>query len=198
MFGKNRNIVIAGDFNFPPNDIDIKSNEFDKNLFNTDREWFESLIKLGFEDCFRFKNPDVKFYSTNTKYALPGLISASTNNRNNVRTSLILANTEFIEKHVYDCYYLDFKNLKYPDPKTRDYTPIEMDETLKTEEKDSDSFDKLQSDDEETKKQFKVKNTKRTLKVPHLPVVLSTDIIVRTDPLPSIKDLEVFDMLKEN
>ena len=63
---ENKNIIIGGDFNVIPNEIDVydyKKYE-DDALFKIEiRRKFENLINLGFADVFRYINKDKKEYT---------------------------------------------------------------------------------------------------------------------------------------
>ena len=65
-FKKNKNIIIAGDFNVIPSEEDVGNPEDWTNdaLFKLEiRKKFRSLLNLGFKDGFRLFNKEPKEYT---------------------------------------------------------------------------------------------------------------------------------------
>lgn len=63
---KNKNLIILGDFNVAPEDIDVFDPVGLKNVSGflpEEKEWFKKFSKEGFLDTFRFKNPKKQVFS---------------------------------------------------------------------------------------------------------------------------------------
>jgi len=63
---QHENVVIVGDFNIAPAEIDVHDPSAweGKILFSSqERAAFQSLLNLGLQDCFRIKNPETKNFS---------------------------------------------------------------------------------------------------------------------------------------
>ena len=66
MTRKNTNIVIGGDFNIIPNEIDVYNYKKYENdaLFKLEvRKKFREIINLGFEDIYRYINKNKQEYT---------------------------------------------------------------------------------------------------------------------------------------
>jgi len=173
LLAAKRNVVLAGDFNFPPEERDMSNPSAARyTLFENDRQWFQAMKELGFRDCYRSLHPGAQYYSTTSKFIFPNIAETD------MRTSLVLANREFMEKHVRDCFYLDFRTLKYPDPSSR----IKI---TKNENKDSTQ----ETESKGRKEKQKIRNVTRTMEFSHQPIVLVTDIEPLESPIPSQQSL---------
>jgi len=65
-------ILLCGDLNCAPNEIDIhhpKSHRGDPGFSDEERSEFQKMIDLGFLDSFRFRNPDHVAYSYFSNFA---------------------------------------------------------------------------------------------------------------------------------
>jgi exodeoxyribonuclease-3 len=63
---KNKNIIIGGDFNIIPEDIDVyESKKYENDaLFKLEiRKKFRELINLGFQDMYRYFNKNKRDYT---------------------------------------------------------------------------------------------------------------------------------------
>lgn len=61
-----QNVVILGDFNIAPDDIDVAEAEKHAGKIlcsNEERQWFQNLLALGFTDAVRFLAKDEKIYT---------------------------------------------------------------------------------------------------------------------------------------
>ena len=61
-----QNVVVLGDFNIAPDDIDVAEAEKHAGKIlcsNEERQWFQNLLALGFTDAVRFLAKDEKIYS---------------------------------------------------------------------------------------------------------------------------------------
>ncbi|MBP3220474.1 MAG: exodeoxyribonuclease III [Neisseriaceae bacterium] len=61
-----QNVVLLGDFNIAPDDIDVAEAEKHAGKIlcsNEERQWFQNLLALGFTDAVRFLAKDEKIYS---------------------------------------------------------------------------------------------------------------------------------------
>ncbi|MBQ9259320.1 MAG: exodeoxyribonuclease III [Neisseriaceae bacterium] len=61
-----QNVVVLGDFNIAPDDIDVAEAEKHAGKIlcsNEERQWFQNLLALGFTDAVRFLAKDEKIYT---------------------------------------------------------------------------------------------------------------------------------------
>ena len=61
-----QNVVVLGDFNIAPDDIDVAEAEKHAGKIlcsNEERQWFQNLLALGFIDAVRFLAKDEKIYT---------------------------------------------------------------------------------------------------------------------------------------
>lgn len=61
-----QNVVLLGDFNIAPDDIDVAEAEKHAGKIlcsNEERQWFQNLLALGFTDAVRFLAKDEKIYT---------------------------------------------------------------------------------------------------------------------------------------
>ena len=61
-----QNVVLLGDFNIAPDDIDVAEAEKHAGKIlcsNEERQWFQNLLALGFTDAVRFLAKDGKIYT---------------------------------------------------------------------------------------------------------------------------------------
>lgn len=62
----NENIIICGDWNIAHNEIDLKNwkaNINNSGFLKEEREWFSSVLSLGFKDIYRFLYPEKNEYT---------------------------------------------------------------------------------------------------------------------------------------
>ena len=116
---KNKNIIIGGDFNVIPNEIDV----FDYKRYENDalfkleiRKKFHELINLGFQDIYRF------FYKDVQEYTFWDYMSGSWQKNNGMRIDHFLVSHNLLQS---------IKNInidKKPRSKLKpsDHTPIEL------------------------------------------------------------------------
>jgi exodeoxyribonuclease-3 len=116
---ENENIIIGGDFNVIPEEIDV----FDFKKFKNDalfklevRKKFRELINLGFQDAYRY------FFKNKQEYTFWDYMAGSWQKNNGMRIDHFLISNNLIE---------NIKNIeinKKPRSKTKpsDHTPIEI------------------------------------------------------------------------
>jgi len=116
---ENSNIIIGGDFNVIPEEIDVYDYKKYENdaLFKLEiRKKFRELINLGFEDAYRYLNKE------NTEYTFWDYMSGSWQKNHGMRIDHFLVSNSLLNK---------IKNIKI-DKKPRsklkpsDHTPIEL------------------------------------------------------------------------
>ena len=115
----NSNILIAGDFNIIPEEIDV----YDFKRYETDalgkleiRKKFRELINLGFKDVYRFKN------KTKQEYTFWDYFAGSWQKNYGMRIDHFLLSNSLIE------YVKTISINKKPRSKLKpsDHTPIEL------------------------------------------------------------------------
>ncbi len=66
LLKKNKHVILTGDFNIAPADIDCHNpDEWQGKILVSpqERDFFNTILNLGFQDSFRILNPDDKLYS---------------------------------------------------------------------------------------------------------------------------------------
>ena len=120
ILSKNKNIIIGGDFNVIPEEIDVydyKKYEEDA-LFKLDiRKRFRKLLNLGFQDVYRYFNKNKK------EYTFWDYMAGAWQKNNGMRIDHFLVSNNLLDK---------MKNIsinKKPrsNVKPSDHTPIELD-----------------------------------------------------------------------
>jgi len=116
---KNENIIIAGDFNVIPNEIDVYNHERYENdaLFKLEiRKKFRELLNLGFNDVYRY------FYKDKEEYTFWDYMSGSWQKNYGMRIDHFLASNNILNsiKNIY----IDKKPRSKIKPS--DHTPIEI------------------------------------------------------------------------
>ncbi len=116
---KNENIIIAGDFNVIPNEIDVYNHEKYENdaLFKLEiRKKFRELLNLGFNDVYRY------FYKDKEEYTFWDYMSGSWQKNYGMRIDHFLASNNILNsiKNIY----IDKKPRSKIKPS--DHTPIEI------------------------------------------------------------------------
>jgi len=116
---KNKNIIIGGDFNVIPEEIDVYDHKKYKNdaLFKLEiRKKYRELINLGFHDIYRY------FNKNKIEYTFWDYMSGSWNKNNGMRIDHFLVSNNLLD---------NIKNIsidKKPRSKIKpsDHTPIEI------------------------------------------------------------------------
>ena len=119
---KNKNIIIGGDFNVIPEEIDVYNFKKYENdaLFKLEiRKKFRELLNLGFQDIYRFLNKE------KTEYTFWDYMAGSWQKNNGLRIDHFLVSNSVLN---------NIKNVqinKQPRGKTKpsDHTPIELELT---------------------------------------------------------------------
>ena len=116
---KNKNIIIGGDFNIIPNEIDV----YDYKKFENDalfkleiRKKFRELINLGFNDTYRYFNKD------KNEYTFWDYMAGSWQKNNGMRIDHFLVSNNLLEQ--VENIYINKKPRSKIKPS--DHTPIEM------------------------------------------------------------------------
>ena len=119
---KNRNIIIGGDFNVIPEEIDVYDYKKYENdaLFKLEiRKKFRELINLGFQDIYRYFNKDKQ------EFTFWDYMSGAWQKNNGMRIDHFLVSSSLIN------IVKDVKINKFPRgrQKPSDHTPIELELT---------------------------------------------------------------------
>ena len=116
---KNKNIIIGGDFNIIPNEIDV----YDYKKFENDalfkleiRKKYRELINLGFNDTYRYFNKD------KNEYTFWDYMAGSWQKNNGMRIDHFLVSNNLLEQ--VENIYINKKPRSKIKPS--DHTPIEM------------------------------------------------------------------------
>jgi exodeoxyribonuclease III len=116
---KNSNIVIAGDFNIIPEEIDVhdfKRYENDALGRLKIRKKYRELINLGFKDVYRFKN------KTKQEYTFWDYFAGSWQKNNGMRIDHFLLSNNLIE----NIKSININRKPRSKEKPSDHTPIEL------------------------------------------------------------------------
>ena len=116
---KNSNILIAGDFNIIPEEIDV----YDFSRYENDalgkleiRKKFRELLNLGFKDVYRFKNKDKQ------EYTFWDYFAGSWQKNYGMRIDHFLLSNNLIE----NVLSIDINKKPRSKVKPSDHTPIEL------------------------------------------------------------------------
>ena len=116
---KNSNILIAGDFNIIPEEIDV----YDFKRYENDalakleiRKKFRELINLGFVDVYRFKN------KTRQEYTFWDYFAGSWQKNYGMRIDHFLLSNNLIENIIS----ININKKPRSKPKPSDHTPVEL------------------------------------------------------------------------
>lgn len=115
-----RQVLLVGDFGIPPQQIDVQG-----LLANPpahlphDREWLQALQKIGMVDCFRAHHPTQQSFSTSSRFVYPSHLTTEVD----MRTTLAFSSLAFFTESIPECYYLDFSDLRFPDPRLTARSP---------------------------------------------------------------------------
>lgn len=118
------NVVIMGDMNISPTDLDIGIGEENRkrwlrtgkcSFLPEEREWYRHLYDLGLEDTFRKLNPTV-----NDKFSWFDYRSKGFDENRGLRIDHILANTELAERCTETGIDLTIRSMEKPS----DHAPI--------------------------------------------------------------------------
>ena len=117
--GKNSNILIAGDFNIIPEEIDV----YDFKRYENDalgkleiRKKFREILNLGFKDIYRLKNKNKQ------EYTFWDYFAGSWQKNYGMRIDHFLVSTNLIE----DITSININKKPRSKVKPSDHTPIEL------------------------------------------------------------------------
>ena len=116
---KNKNIIIGGDFNIIPEQIDVYDHEKFENdaLFKIEmRKKFRELVNIGFQDAYRF------FNKTEQEYTFWDYMAGSWQKNNGMRIDHFLVSDNIID--IIKSINIDKKPRSKIKPS--DHTPIEL------------------------------------------------------------------------
>jgi exodeoxyribonuclease III len=118
-YAKNANLLIAGDFNIIPDEIDV----YDFNRYKNDalgkieiRKKYRELINLGFKDAYRFINKDKQ------EYTFWDYFAGSWQKNYGMRIDHFLISNNLIE----NIYSININKKPRSKTKPSDHTPIEL------------------------------------------------------------------------
>jgi exodeoxyribonuclease-3 len=115
----NKNIIIAGDFNIIPDEIDVHNHERYLNdaLFKIEiRKFYRELLNYGFKDIYRFFNKDKQ------EYTFWDYMAGSFQKNNGMRIDHFLITDNLIE----NIKTIKINKKPRSKPKPSDHTPIEL------------------------------------------------------------------------
>ena len=115
----NKNIIIAGDFNIIPDEIDVHNHEKYLNdaLFKIEiRKFYRELLNYGFKDIYRFLNKDKQ------EYTFWDYMAGSFQKNNGMRIDHFLITDNLIE----NIKTIKINKKPRSKPKPSDHTPIEL------------------------------------------------------------------------
>jgi len=116
---KNKNIIIGGDFNVIPEEIDVYDSKKYENdaLFKLEiRKKFRELINLGFQDIYRY------FYKDKREYTFWDYMANSWQKNNGLRIDHFLISNNLLS----DIKNISIDNKPRSKIKPSDHTPIEL------------------------------------------------------------------------
>ena len=118
-YTKNANLLIAGDFNIIPDEIDV----YDFNRYKNDalgkmeiRKKYRELINLGFKDAYRFVNKEKQ------EYTFWDYFAGSWQKNYGMRIDHFLISNNLIE----NIYSININKKPRSKTKPSDHTPIEL------------------------------------------------------------------------
>ena len=115
----NKNIIIAGDFNIIPEEIDVHNHEKYLNdaLFKIEiRKFYRELLNYGFKDVYRFLNKDKQ------EYTFWDYMAGSFQKNSGMRIDHFLITDNLIE----NIKTIKINKKPRSKPKPSDHTPIEL------------------------------------------------------------------------
>ena len=116
---KNNNIIISGDFNIIPDEIDVyDAKKFDNDaLFRLEiRKKFREIMNLGFNDVFRY------FNKTKIEYTYWDYFAGSWQKNNGLRIDHFLVSNNLLE----NLKNININKIPRSKQKPSDHTPIEL------------------------------------------------------------------------
>jgi len=116
---ENKNIIIGGDFNIIPEEIDVFNHKkYEKDaLFTLDiRKKFRELINLGFNDIYRY------FYKSKQEYTFWDYMSGAWNKNHGMRIDHFLISNNLLQ----DIKMVNIDKKPRSKIKPSDHTPIEI------------------------------------------------------------------------
>ncbi len=116
---KNNNIIISGDFNIIPDEIDVyDAKKFDNDaLFKIEiRKKFREIMNLGFNDVFRY------FNKTKIEYTYWDYFAGSWQKNNGLRIDHFLVSNNLLE----NLKNININKIPRSKQKPSDHTPIEL------------------------------------------------------------------------
>ena len=119
IISRNKNIIIAGDFNVIPEEIDVYNHKKYENdaLFKLEiRKKFRHLVNLGFHDVFRYQ------YKDKVEYTFWDYMSGSWTKNHGMRIDHFLISTNLLNI----VKSININSKPRSELKPSDHTPIEL------------------------------------------------------------------------